>query len=186
MPSLGEGDLGDFVDPTVKYVPLEPLANNMNEIEPERLRQYLDPEFLDATPDSRTIDSGQLEIEENERMDYDFDLDAELEEELKEDDLKAAMMAPREYQFELFQKALEGNAIAVLDTGAGKTLISVMLIKHMVLQEKQERLTRRQVVFEMNSTNRNIYSLGGSRIIGKARIFSSGSSATCISTSKCD
>lgn len=113
MPSLGEGDLGDFVDPTVKYVPLEPLANNMNEIEPERLRQYLDPEFLDATPDSRTIDSGQLEIEENERMDYDFDLDAELEEELKEDDLKAAMMAPREYQFELFQKALEGNAIAV-------------------------------------------------------------------------
>jgi hypothetical protein len=145
MPMLGENELGDVIDPTVKYVPLEPLSNNMNEIDPERLLQYLDPEFIDATPDRKAIDASQLELEESGRINIDFDLDAELEEELKEKDVTAAMLAPREYQYELFQKALEGNAIAVLDTGAGKTLISVMLIRYMALKERQERLTRREV-----------------------------------------
>jgi hypothetical protein len=135
MPMMGEGNLGDYIDPTVNYVPLEPLPNNMNDIDPDRLRQYLDPEFMDASPDSKVIDSGQLGIEENEKMNIDFDLDAELEEELKEEDLKEAMLALREYQYELFQRAIEGNDIAVLDTGAGKTLISVTLIKYIALQE---------------------------------------------------
>jgi endoribonuclease Dicer len=78
-------------------------------------------------------------------MNIDFDLDDDLEEELQEDNRKTAMLQPREYQYELFSKALEENVIAVLDTGAGKTLISIMLIKQMVLQERQERLTRREV-----------------------------------------
>lgn len=38
---------------------------------------------------------------------------------------------PRSYQQKLFEVAKERNVIAVLDTGSGKTLISVMLIKHM-------------------------------------------------------
>jgi replicative superfamily II helicase len=46
-------------------------------------------------------------------------------------------LVPREYQYELYKRAISENIIAVLDTGAGKTLISVMLIKHMLLIENE-------------------------------------------------
>ncbi|CAO3607529.1 unnamed protein product [Mucor fragilis] len=143
-PQMGEGDLGDYVDPTVKYIPLEPVPNTMNDIDPAILAKYLDPEFVDAKPDEKTKEMEQLELEAKERMDIDFDLDDDLEQELEDEQLKAARLQPREYQYELFTKALEENVIAVLDTGSGKTLISIMLIKQMVLQERQERLTRRE------------------------------------------
>lgn len=145
-PQMGEGDLGDYVDPTVKYIPLEPVPNTMNDIDPAILAKYLDPEFVDAKPDEKTKEMEQLELEAKERMDIDFDLDDDLEQELEDEQLKAARLQPREYQYELFTKALEENVIAVLDTGSGKTLISIMLIKQMVLQERQERLTRREVM----------------------------------------
>jgi endoribonuclease Dicer len=54
-------------------------------------------------------------------------------------------MAPREYQYELLQKAVNENIIAVLGTGAGKTLISVMLIKHISSIENQQRLNGQKV-----------------------------------------
>lgn len=142
---MGEGDLGDYIDPSVKYVPLEPIQNNMNDIDPAILSKYLDPEFIDAKPDDKAKEMEQLELEAKERMDIDFDLDDELEEDLENEQLIAARLQPREYQYELFTKALEENVIAVLDTGSGKTLISIMLIKQMVLNERQERLTRREV-----------------------------------------
>ena len=41
---------------------------------------------------------------------------------------------PRRYQEEIFRRAQEHNIIAALDTGSGKTLISVLLIKWVVLQ----------------------------------------------------
>lgn len=47
-------------------------------------------------------------------------------------------MTPREYQYEILKKAESENIIAVLDTGAGKTLISVMLVKHMQLIEDEK------------------------------------------------
>ena len=38
-------------------------------------------------------------------------------------------LIPRQYQEEIFEKAVHGNVIAALDTGSGKTLISTLLIK---------------------------------------------------------
>lgn len=46
---------------------------------------------------------------------------------------------PREYQLELFERAKSQNTIAVLDTGSGKTLIAVLLIRHIIDQELEDR-----------------------------------------------
>lgn len=46
---------------------------------------------------------------------------------------------PREYQLELFDRAKKQNIIAVLDTGSGKTLIAVLLLRHIIDQELQDR-----------------------------------------------
>ncbi|KAL9090003.1 MAG: hypothetical protein Q9165_005532 [Trypethelium subeluteriae] len=48
--------------------------------------------------------------------------------------------SPREYQLELFERAKKQNTIAVLDTGSGKTLIAVLLLKHIIEQELERRL----------------------------------------------
>ena len=52
--------------------------------------------------------------------------DSEESEELELEDLK-----PRAYQLSLLQQAIDKNIIAFLDTGTGKTLIALMLIKEM-------------------------------------------------------
>lgn len=52
---------------------------------------------------------------------------------------KANLLSPRKYQIELFEKARAGNIISVLDTGSGKTLIAIMLIKEMAAQERVEQ-----------------------------------------------
>ena len=48
------------------------------------------------------------------------------------------MKNPRDYQLELFERAKQENTIAVLDTGSGKTLIAVLLLRH-VIDEELER-----------------------------------------------
>lgn len=47
--------------------------------------------------------------------------------------------SPREYQVELFERAKVQNIIAVLDTGSGKTLIAVLLLRHIIDQELERR-----------------------------------------------
>lgn len=46
---------------------------------------------------------------------------------------------PREYQLELFELATKQNTIAVLDTGSGKTLIAVLLLRWIIDQELERR-----------------------------------------------
>jgi endoribonuclease Dicer len=41
-------------------------------------------------------------------------------------------LLPRRYQEEIFARAQEGNIIAALDTGSGKTFISLLLMKWVV------------------------------------------------------
>lgn len=47
--------------------------------------------------------------------------------------------SPRDYQMELFERAKKKNTIAVLDTGSGKTLIAVLLLRHIIDQELEDR-----------------------------------------------
>lgn len=46
---------------------------------------------------------------------------------------------PRDYQLELFERAKQENTIAVLDTGSGKTLIAVLLLRHTIDEELNNR-----------------------------------------------
>ncbi|KAJ5496799.1 hypothetical protein N7463_008786 [Penicillium fimorum] len=49
------------------------------------------------------------------------------------------VLDPREYQIELFERARACNTIAVLDTGSGKTLVAVLLLKHILQIELNKR-----------------------------------------------
>ncbi|QIW99706.1 hypothetical protein AMS68_005224 [Peltaster fructicola] len=63
---------------------------------------------------------------------------------------------PRDYQLELFERAKKENLIAVLDTGTGKTLIAVLLIRWVLDQEAEARATgkpSRVVFFLVPSVN---------------------------------
>lgn len=46
---------------------------------------------------------------------------------------------PRDYQLELFERAKKENTIAVLDTGSGKTMIAVLLLRHIIDEELERR-----------------------------------------------
>lgn len=64
------------------------------------------------------------------------------EDEQEEETASTGFSAPliaRQYQKELFKKAVEGNVIACVDTGSGKTLVAAMLLEHM-LNLEEERL----------------------------------------------
>lgn len=78
---------------------------------------YLDPEFIGLRPE-------QIEH-------------INLENRATSPEITAITLSPREYQYEIFKKAISENTLAVLDTGAGKTLIAVMLIKHMLAIENE-------------------------------------------------
>ncbi|CAI6082779.1 unnamed protein product [Clonostachys chloroleuca] len=49
--------------------------------------------------------------------------------------------SPREYQTDLFERAKDKNIIVVLDTGSGKTLIAVLLMRH-ILEREQESIAQ--------------------------------------------
>ncbi|KAI8876441.1 dicer-2 protein [Backusella circina FSU 941] len=132
-------------DDSIKFIPLVPLENHMNDGDQERLLKYLDPEFLDAIPDENAIDMELLAMEFKEKLNLILEAeDTKYNADDPQDKESTIIMTPREYQYELFQKAIKENIIAILGTGAGKTLISVMLIKHMSLIERQQRLVRRE------------------------------------------
>lgn len=49
--------------------------------------------------------------------------------------VETGALDPREYQIQLFEKAKIQNTIAVLDTGSGKTLVAVLLLKYILERE---------------------------------------------------
>lgn len=54
---------------------------------------------------------------------------------------KRIIDSPRDYQLELFERAKTQNLIAVLDTGSGKTLIAILLLRWTMDQELERRAT---------------------------------------------
>ncbi|KAI8070951.1 hypothetical protein BC940DRAFT_253249 [Gongronella butleri] len=126
----------------VEHVVLEALENTMNDaLEPNQLGAYLDPIFFNLAPTGPRIGDEELSLLLKEGLDMDELLDEDASK-VDDDDGKVVILDPREYQYELYQQAVKENTIAVLHTGGGKTLIAVMLIKYMVLQEQHERMTR--------------------------------------------
>ncbi|KAJ7460967.1 hypothetical protein B0H11DRAFT_2057580 [Mycena galericulata] len=51
-----------------------------------------------------------------------------------------AEMLPRRYQEEVFERAQRGNVIAALDTGAGKTFISLLLLKWIAALQPRSKM----------------------------------------------
>jgi DNA replication protein DnaC len=136
--------LEEETDSGSNSIPLIPKENHMNDGDHERFLKYLDPEFLEAVPDEHAIDMDLIALKFKEKLNLSLDENDTEVKHLSAQDRPTAM--PREYQFELFQKAVKENTIAVLGTGAGKTLISVMLMKHMSMIEREQRLVRRNVI----------------------------------------
>lgn len=64
-------------------------------------------------------------------------------------DIGTEALDPREYQIQLFEKAKSQNTIAVLDTGSGKTLVAVLLLKYILGNELLQRAegTKPRVAF---------------------------------------
>ncbi|KAF9212827.1 Dicer-like protein 1 [Podila verticillata] len=48
---------------------------------------------------------------------------------------EASPLIPRQYQLQIYERALNENTIVVMDTGSGKTLVAAMLIKEMRRRE---------------------------------------------------
>lgn len=48
-----------------------------------------------------------------------------------EDKPTSTEFTPRAYQIDLYEKAVQNNTIVYLPTGAGKTYIAIMLLKHL-------------------------------------------------------
>lgn len=128
-------------------------TSNINDMDPNVLSRYIDPEFLNAKPDDRVRTVEQALTQEQEELEDPPELlnDFEVEEQTK-----PMALEPREYQYELYLKAVEENVIAVLDTGSGKTLIAVMLIKTIAAQEREERLKRRHVSRVSNDSDLHV------------------------------
>ncbi|KAI1153901.1 hypothetical protein F4825DRAFT_413296 [Nemania diffusa] len=123
---MGDYARSDDEDSIESDIPSQPVA-------PTRLAR--DKSFFDdwlrdqredvykSIRDSSVSDSGTLPAESIRRYKDDTPI----------------IKSPREYQTQLFERAKEKNIIAVLDTGTGKTLIAVLLLRHLIEQELEDR-----------------------------------------------
>jgi endoribonuclease Dicer len=84
------------------------------------------------------VDEIRTAVRQNNRSTADEELS--IRELLASQETTQIITTPREYQLDLFERAKHQNTIAVLDTGSGKTLIAVLLLRHTIALELQARL----------------------------------------------
>jgi len=84
---------------------------------------------------AKEITSEQVKNELDSKNDEELSIRNLLQKQEKPNTIKN----PREYQLELYERAKNENTIAVLDTGSGKTLIAVLLLRHIIDEELESR-----------------------------------------------
>lgn len=112
----------------------------------EGLSRYPDPDPADAASDTASEDGSpdgrpssfahfkeRLREATTSMSPVTSEAEAELEQRARPS--KTVSLTPRMYQDQLFEKAKRHNIIACLDTGSGKTLVSVLLLQYMYDQE---------------------------------------------------
>ncbi|KAJ9477241.1 hypothetical protein PHBOTO_006457 [Pseudozyma hubeiensis] len=95
----------------------------------------------DASSSSRDTTSAAIQAEEKRKRQKIFDYISAQTAVDPADQLRSDQLAfvPRSYQLELAQLAKAGNVLVCLDTGSGKTLISVLLLQHVHQQQTIEK-----------------------------------------------
>jgi endoribonuclease Dicer len=84
---------------------------------------------------AKEVTSERVKNELNSKNDEELSIRNLLQKQEKPNTIKN----PREYQLELYERAKNENTIAVLDTGSGKTLIAVLLLRHIIDEELERR-----------------------------------------------
>ena len=84
---------------------------------------------------AKEVTSEQIKNEVNSKNDEELSIRTLLQKQERPNTIKN----PREYQLELYERAKKENTIAVLDTGSGKTLIAVLLLRHVIDEELERR-----------------------------------------------
>lgn len=64
---------------------------------------------------------------------------------------------PRAYQIDLYEKAVQNNTIVYLPTGAGKTYIAVMLLKHFSADIRKYVILMQKYFFSYLFNNMYVY-----------------------------
>lgn len=121
--SMDEDDEGDdYVVPSTKPGKISERKRRQNAIADGHIQNTLQKSFKQGSrvkPEDEALQSARWLINQSESHQI--------------------ISTPRAYQTELFEKAKEKNIIAVLDTGSGKTLIAVLLLRHTFNQELEAR-----------------------------------------------
>ncbi|TPX10526.1 uncharacterized protein E0L32_008576 [Thyridium curvatum] len=113
--------------------------NRLVQNTPPKPRQISEKKRADYQKFMLFLEENQRNLQPNNRAAVE-DPDARSAEWLVRDDKSRRIIeSPRDYQIELFERAKDRNVIAVLDTGSGKTLIAVLLLRYIIEQELEAR-----------------------------------------------
>ena len=120
----GEDDESDVEDVSESALPLDDSQRRL--VQNARFKQWM-------------LRQARIDIDRPRKSKTEGDEQLSIRQLMAEQESLSIITDPREYQIELFERAKEQNTIAVLDTGTGKTLIAVLLLRHVLDQELENR-----------------------------------------------